>query len=81
MVHHAVVRRAPVMLMTPSVVLSLLVNIRHVFVQSLLFRLANICETHCPFQSIVNRFKHVSGSDLAIRLRARWAHTMVCFLV
>ena len=81
MVHHAVLGRAPIMLMTPSVVLSLFVNIGHVFVQSLFLCLADICKTHGSFQSIVNRFEHVAGSDFAIRLRARWTHTMVCFLV
>lgn len=81
MVHHSVVGRAPIMLMTPSVVLSLFVNIGHVFVQSLFLCLAHICKTHGSFQSIVNRFEHVAGSDFAIRLRARWTHTMVCFLV
>ena len=82
MVHHAVVGRASIMLMTPSVVLSRFVNIGHVFVQSLFLCLADICKAHSSFQSIVNRFEHVAGIDFAIRrLRARWAHTMVCFLV
>ena len=81
MVHHAVMRRASVMLVTSSVVLSLLVNIRHVLIQPLLLRLADICKTHSPFQRIVDRFEHVAGRDLTVSLGARRAHTLVRLLV